>query len=407
MKKNKLPRILLALLVSACLWLYVVTVVDPNDTKTIYGVPVTYEEMDSLEENHLIMTSGQNATVSLKFSGRRSELKQITSESLTVTADVSRIKSEGEQNLTYTVALPDSVSAADVELSDKNPSRLTVTVERAEEKELEIDVEIVNEVAEGYVADLEAMTVSPEVLTVYGPVETVEQIESAKVTLDVGQVTDTVDNSFPYKLLDADGNEISTDKLRCSTDAVTVTLPVEKYKEIPLQIDFKEGGGATEENVRTKLTPEYITISGPASAVDSMDSLVVGSVNLATLTQTLTSMDFDIVMPAGVHNVSGESQVSAQITLIGLREKTLEVDRFELENAPEGLEASLKTTVLEITIRGGEEEIDAITADDLTVVVDLSTAKQSGTFMFPITITSDEYPDVGVVGSASVAVVIS
>ena len=173
MKKNKLPRILLALLVSVCLWLYVVTVVDPNDTKTIYGVPVTYEEMESLEENHLIMTSGQNATVSLKFSGRRSELKQITSESLTVTADVSRIKSEGEQNLTYTVTLPDSVSAADVELSDKNPSRLTVTVERAEEKELEIDVEIVNEVAEGYVADLEAMTVSPEVLTVYGPVETI------------------------------------------------------------------------------------------------------------------------------------------------------------------------------------------------------------------------------------------
>ena len=118
-------------------------------------------------------------------------------------------------------------------------------------------------------------------------------------------------------------------------------------------------------------------------------------------------MDFDIVMPAGVHNVSGESQVSAQITLIGLREKTLEVDRFELENAPEGLKASLKTTVLEITIRGTEEDIDAVTADDLTVVVDLSTAKQSGTFMFPITITSDEYPDVGVVGSASVAVVIS
>ena len=59
MKRNKIPRILLAMLISVFLWLYVVTVVDPNDTKVVYSVPVTYENMTSLTDNSLVMTSGQ------------------------------------------------------------------------------------------------------------------------------------------------------------------------------------------------------------------------------------------------------------------------------------------------------------------------------------------------------------
>lgn len=80
--------------------------------------------MTSLTDNSLVMTSGQNATVTLKFYGRRSDLNNLTSESLTVTADVSRIKSEGEQNLRYTVTLPDSVSDNNVQLTERTPSRL-------------------------------------------------------------------------------------------------------------------------------------------------------------------------------------------------------------------------------------------------------------------------------------------
>ena len=118
MKRNKRLSMLLALAVSVGLWLYVVTVVDPNDTKTVYGVPVTFDNIEYLKENNLIMTSGQNTTVTLKFYGRRSELKNLTSSTVTATADASRINNEGEQSLSYNIALPDSVSGGSVELID-------------------------------------------------------------------------------------------------------------------------------------------------------------------------------------------------------------------------------------------------------------------------------------------------
>ena len=285
MKRNKIPGSSWPCSFPFFFGLYVVTVVDPNDTKVVYSVPVTYENMTSLTDNNLVMTAGQNATVTLKFYGRRSDLNNLTSESLTVTADVSRIKSEGEQNLRYTVTLPDSVSDNNVQLTERTPSRLTVDVERAVEKQVDVEVDISNEVADGYVADLEAMKISPETITVFGPEAEVSKIDSARVSLDIGGVTETVDNRFPYQLVDSDGNAVDTTNFRCSDDAVDVMLSVEKYKEIPLTLELKAGGGAKEKNVTVTLSPAYITISGPGAIVDAMDSVSIGTLDLASMTE--------------------------------------------------------------------------------------------------------------------------
>lgn len=404
MKRNKIPRILLAMLISVFLWLYVVTVVDPNDTKVVYSVPVTYENMTSLTDNSLVMTSGQNATVTLKFYGRRSDLNDLTSESLTVTADVSRIKSEGEQNLSYTVTLPDSVSDNNVQLTERTPSRLTVDVERAVEKQVDVEVDISNEVADGYVADLEAMKISPETITVFGPEAEVSRIDSARVSLDIGGVTETVDNSFPYQLVDSDGNAVDTTNFRCSADAVDVMLTVEKYKEIPLTLELKAGGGAKEKNVTVTLSPAYITISGPGAIVDAMDSVSIGTLDLASMTEMTETKTYDITLPDNVTNVSGQNQVTARIVLNGLSTKTLEVENFSVSHKPDGLNVTIVTTTLEITIRGPSDEIEAISAKDLTVQGDLSDFSQAGTYKIPVTVTSKDFPGVGMIGSASITV---
>lgn len=406
MAKNKVLSALLALFVSVGLWLYVVTVVDPNDTKTVYGVPIVYDNMEYLEENNMILTSGSATTVNVKFYGRRSELNQLTNSTVSAVADVSRITNEGEQNLTYEVMIPDSVSASSVEMTEKNPARLTVMVERAVEKEVPIDVTIINEVAEGYVADLENLTTEPDMLTVFGPADEVEQIEMARVTLDIANVTQTVDNSFPFVLLDAEENEIAVSDVTFSEDAVEVTLPVKKYKEIPLQLEIIEGGGALEGNVEIKLSPEYITISGPASVVDEMDSLVIGTLDLAAVTSNVSTTSYEITMPNGITNVSGETTVTAQIYLTGLEEKVLDIDEFELLNKPEGLSVSVKTTALQVVIRGTEADLKMLTAKDLTVSVDLTDFDQAGTYTIPVEVSAKDYPNVGMIGSASITVTI-
>ena len=48
MQKHKILAFLLALVASVCLWFYAVTVVNPDDSTTISGIPVQFEGMDAL-----------------------------------------------------------------------------------------------------------------------------------------------------------------------------------------------------------------------------------------------------------------------------------------------------------------------------------------------------------------------
>ena len=55
MQKHKILAFLLALVVSVCLWFYAVTVVNPDDSTTISGIPVQFEGMDALTARGLML----------------------------------------------------------------------------------------------------------------------------------------------------------------------------------------------------------------------------------------------------------------------------------------------------------------------------------------------------------------
>ena len=129
MKNNKLPVILLALAAAIAVWLYDVTVVNPNDTSTISGIPVVFTNEESMREQDLMLTSGASGTVSLRISGRRSELKKLSKSNIEVTVDLSQITEEGNHDLPYTVQFPANVSSGELSIDNRSPATVTVTVE--------------------------------------------------------------------------------------------------------------------------------------------------------------------------------------------------------------------------------------------------------------------------------------
>ena len=61
---------------------------------------------------------------------------------------------------------------------------------------------------------------------------------------------------------------------------------------------------------------------------------------------------------------------------------------------------------MQILIRGPVEEIPEVEAEDLVVSVDLADFKQAGTYSIPVEINSHKFPQVGIVGSASITITI-
>lgn len=72
MKKNKIFLLIISLMAASILWIYVVTVVNPEGNRTITGIPVVFSGEDVLREDQsLIITGGRTATV------RRSSMERM------------------------------------------------------------------------------------------------------------------------------------------------------------------------------------------------------------------------------------------------------------------------------------------------------------------------------------------
>ena len=82
MQKHKLLSFLLALLAAIVLWVYAVTVVNPDDVASIRGVKVRIVGTNELQMNHLILTGGEVQYVDVEIAGRRSDLKELNNTTL-------------------------------------------------------------------------------------------------------------------------------------------------------------------------------------------------------------------------------------------------------------------------------------------------------------------------------------
>ena len=60
--KSKIPALLLSLAVALGLWLYVVTNVSPESEQSYTGIPVVFENENSLLDRGLMLVSGEDAT---------------------------------------------------------------------------------------------------------------------------------------------------------------------------------------------------------------------------------------------------------------------------------------------------------------------------------------------------------
>ena len=75
-------------------------------------------------------------------------------------------------------------------------------------------------------------------------------------------MTDTV----PFTLCDKDGNAVDTANLSMDISTVDVTLNVVKYKDVALEVEILDGGGATSKDAKVTIDPESITLSGDSTA---------------------------------------------------------------------------------------------------------------------------------------------
>ena len=408
MKRNKIVSLLLAVVIALSLWVYVVTTVTPEDSQWIRNIPVTFANEDGLfSDRNLTLTQGRNATVDLKVYGKRQDLLKLSNSNITITADLADVLGPGEWQLRYTVVMPVIVSDNDISIEARSTYEVDVQVDLLSVKEIPVQAVFQGSVADGYVQD--PIELEYDTLEISGPQDQVSQVDHAQVVLERTNLSKTVSDSLTYTLMDADGKEISSDEIHCSVDKIGVMMTVSLVKELPLTVQFIDGGGATEEHVASSIEPSTITVKGAAEDLEGINSLNIGNIDLSTVpTNKAYTGTFNIILPDKLTNMTGEETAAVTVELKNLKEKTLRVTNLELSNVPSNLKASLGTVSLQIKVRGPADVMDAVTASSIRAVADLSSIGTStGQFNVPVDVYVDGFSGVGAMGSYSVLVSIS
>ena len=411
MKKNKLPMILLALAAAILVWLYDVTVVNPNDTSTISGIPVRFINEDELNARDLMITSGAGGTVSLRVSGRRSELKELSKDNLDVVVDLSQITEAGKHELAYTVRFPAAVSSSDLKIDVRSPVTVSVEVEHYIRRAVEVRTVFEGDAAEEddtLVIDHSAMELQPAEIMVTGPAELVESVECARVIIHKADITKTTVADYEYDLIDAAGEVVDRDELVTDAEKVNVTIPVHKTKQIPLKLSFIPGGGATEDDVRFTVQPAYITISGEPDQVDGIDAIELDPINLAAVTTQTGNLTRQIVLPEGINNASGVAEAAVEIRFKGLSVTSVSIEDYTIVNTPEGLTVTPLSESVQVNLRGTDADLKKLEQrlEEIAVTVDLSGYSQ-GTFIVPVKVELPSDLQVGALGNNTITIILS
>ena len=407
--KKKILHALLALVVSFGLWLYVITVENPNSENTFYSIPVVLDNESVLHDRGLMILTEKEPTVTLKLGGNRSHLNKLSNSNITLVADLSRIYEAGEQTLSYSIGYPGDIPQNSIEILSQLPAQITLTIAERLTQSVPVSVTYTGQVPEGFMTDKENLTLDTKTVNVTGPASVVKQIAEARITVDLDNQTETISQTYSYTLYDKNGVAVDTDMLTTDVSEVKLTLKIQRYKEIALRLDVIPGGGATLENSSIMMDTNALLISGSEQMLEELgDTIVLDTINLGELTEdtVLTYTIADLLPAEGITNISGIEKVNVTIKFPELKMKTFQVSQIMAQNVPAGMHAEILTKELAVTLRGPAAMIDSLTAEQIQALVDFSAA-ELGTDTYKVTFRITDAEGVGAVNSYTVSATVS
>ena len=376
---SKILYLVLSVLLTVGLWCYVTSTDGTPQDQPYYNVPVVFDGLDILADRQLMIVNA-NVTTNITIRAIPSVHARLTqghlNGDLTVTVRVSGISEEGSHSIAYSVNPPANVSTGDVNLiSTTRGNVVTIDVARFLSRKIPLEGVFKGSVAEGYLAGSEDdFWFSPSEITISGRAEDVNQIHHALITVDRENLTETVQEEYPFQLIGASGDELKDLNITCDVDTVYTTFPIRAVAEIPLKIALTPGGGLGEDDVSVELSTNSIMVAGGKDAVSTLvneGGITLGKVDLASI-RNGDERTFSVPLEEGLENLSGVSEIKATFTIKKqVVSQTFAVTNIQTINEPEGWTVDMVTKELPVEVRGSKRLMDELIEENIRVVVDL------------------------------------
>ena len=382
---------LLAFLLAVALWGGLITQ-DPTLTreKNFRNVAVTVSGTDTLKRNGLVVTSDLTQLlngVNLSVNVPQMQYTGAQASNYNVRLDLSRITQPGEQD----VRILTSNSSAYGSVIEVSPASVRLNVEKyITQGRIRVNVITEGEAPVGYYAT--EPVCDPAMITVSGPESIVTQIDRAEVTVKQDALPareGLVERAVEFTLLDVNGQPIVSDMLQVTSESVLLTRinvaqQVYAKRDIPLLEESIYRGVPAEgyEVADVFVSPEYITVAGKKSIVDSVNMFTARkAINIAGQSETVTDT-IELSVPVNLAFISA-SRVSVTVVIQPIQEtRVFRNSPLTILNAKDA-SVAVNVTSANVSITGAQTWVKKLSAADLTLRCDVE-GLEPGVHVLPL-----------------------
>lgn len=399
----------LSVVAAIVIWAVLSLTLYPQISNTITNVPVTVELDDTTagEQGLSTINFDKDTKVTVTIKGMRYEIGDYSADDLKATVNLDKVTKAGTYDLDIHVQ---SRSGDDLTVVSVSPSKVEVTFDVIKTKTLKLNIKATGiSPADGY--SLDGVTLNKSDITVSGPQEKVDSIDSAAFEVDaVRELSDNyTTTNGKIAFYDADGNVIDDTNLTVTgADALSADFRIYEKKTLPLKVQF-EGmpDNFNEEVLKYVISEETIDVSAPIGTLGDMSELVVGSISLKSINLE-NAYSFPIKLDSNIKNNSGVENVTVSFDNEGYTSKKFDLtsSNIHIKNVPSGIKVTVSTKNLNgVEIFGPESDINALKVANLSAVLDLNnTTLDSGTYTKEVTVYSPTNGNVWACGTYDITI---
>lgn len=356
--KNNSKIKIISLLSAIVVWMYVMAIVDPEETKLFENIPVTITNKNELNEKDLIIYPEKDFTTNIYVTGKLSNLKKITKDDIDVYGQIDN-PIEGSNEIYLKVS-----SSQRVNYDFKNPVMI-VTLEKIINEEKSIKVDITGSGKNN--VDNIILEDNIDKVSVFGPRSLVNEVKRVVGTIEVDGKLNDFSQSIKLEPVDANGKAVEGVELKINSVNAHITLLTQKTVPITLKLSDND-----EPAVNYTMSQNTVTIKGKKDIVDSISDIETQPVNLSEVLSGI-SKDVYLQVPSGITidtkyitiKKNSEDVILVEYTYtaqdVEIRNNTENIDKSEI-NIPDNIKVSIEYL----------QSVGSINKDDIKLYIDLN-----------------------------------
>ncbi|MEN2258690.1 CdaR family protein [Paraclostridium benzoelyticum] len=364
--KNNTKIKLISLLSALVLWLYVMTVEDPVETRTFSDIPVTITNMSILEERGLTVYPKEELLADISIRANLSSLRPINRDNIYIYGRLDDPK-EGKNVVYLQANLPERVNKYDIK-----PNVITLDLEKVVNEKRSISVDVEGEPK----TNIDNIDINKKTVDVSGPRTLVNKVTRIKATLDASDKYKDFSTKLKLVPVDANGDVVKGVKLDDNFVVATVKFLQEKVVPVKLVFDDSVANQSNLENY--SINPKDITIEGKKEALDNINGINTKSITANDL-KSNNSIDVALDIPKDIkikNNISSiKLNINKNITSEFLISKSdIEIISKESETGKE-VDLSKIPENIKITV-SYSDEIKDLSQKDIQLYIDMADTSQ-------------------------------